>query len=215
MSFRTHFRTLGVVALLGALMLFGCRSRLRVEVDVYTGPLVESEQTRIAKAVGTARAMRDVALRVAGQQYRRADKGLPAFYLGRDQDDDHAAWPHDRRRGAFDFDFLGAPNADYVVMDSKSNLRPNEKLTAKVYVNRHASLGQLFASLGQYYEYLNVVGLYGDYRNAVEPTERGRDSIDRGKDVRRKLFAVLNSFSDACGAIARYVGLKEIPMLFG
>lgn len=192
-------------------MAVGCRSRLRVDVDVYTGPLVESEQTRVASAVGIARAMRDIALRASGQAYSEADQGAPAFIVNRNPGMSEQRLVPWRSRGFGDLHFLDDPNADYVAINPPSNERgAHTSLTARVFVNRHASLGQLFAGLAEYYGALEIECRYDEFLARGEPRGPNQQSTVEGDAARRELFARLISFGDACRVVGQQIGVAEI-----
>lgn len=202
-----------VIATVIAVAQFGCASRLKIAVSVYTGPLVEPPESRISASVGLARAMRDAALREGGRQYGRADQGLPAFLVQRLTDTKHAGA---RRRGLLDFNFAGPPNADYVFVESPGpNGSAHTSITSRVYVNKNAANAQLFMSIAEYYQWLDIEGLYMDYLDQGEPRQPGDPlTLPDALKARKRLFSALTAFADASAAIGQYVGVPEAAKIF-
>ncbi len=82
-------RTFAVFILLAAA---GCSASLRVDVAVYKGPIVDTPQGRLDKALGLARACRDVAAHLVNQGYARHHADLLAEIVA--YHDDRAEFPH-------------------------------------------------------------------------------------------------------------------------
>lgn len=82
-------RTFGSLLLL---VLIGCSASLRVDVSVYKGPIVDTPQGRLDKALGLARACRDVAAHLVKQGYAKQHADLLAEIVA--YHDERAEFPH-------------------------------------------------------------------------------------------------------------------------
>lgn len=198
----------------------GCmRSQLKIDVSVYTGDLVLSESSRIASAVGIARSLRDTCLREAGRHFAAADDGTPSFLVRRNPTNsqsgasaDSTGLPDGRRRGAFDFNALGKPNADYIQVKppNPDDGFASSRLTDRIYVQRDATAGQLLMSLAQFYDNLAIDARYNDY---IKSDRVNQENAATTAVTRRRLLDSLTTFAEAAETIGIYIGV--VPATFG
>ncbi|MGB0717264.1 MAG: hypothetical protein ACPGXK_15405 [Phycisphaerae bacterium] len=192
-------------SLFGVLASTGCVSRLRVDVDVYTGPLINAVESRLGMAVGIARGIRDNAIDLAGSEYRNASRDCPPFLVIEHASEQSAPGT------------LLSANANYVAIEADpASPDPHQSLQTKIYMNEHAQRAQLFAGIAEYYDELAIDGAYAALLEAGGPfgdaaSCKQLDNCSAQNLVIGKLLA----YSQLCRALAVPVGTTEELKWFG